>query len=231
VCWVSRSTRDRATEFGPWTFPVGGVVYGAVDQALFPRRATAPPWRGRLLYAGRLDPRKGVETAVRALPSLPGTTLEVLGPGSDEQRAHLDAVAAEVGVTDRVAFDAVARDQLAARYAAADAVVFPSQWEEPFGLVPLEAMAVGAPVVATAVGGASEFLVDGRNCVLFRPGDAADLASGVQVVAADPTRTVAGGFATAAWFALTPWVDVLEAWHAGEILPDRHFSLDDAGAR
>ena len=225
--WVSRFTRDRAVDFGPWTFPVGGVVYGALDLSLFPRRPEVPPWRGRLLYAGRLDPRKGVETLVRALPSMPDVSLEIIGPDAGGERARLRELAYILGAGDRVTFDTVARDELAARYAAADAVVFPSEWEEPFGLVPLEAMAVGTPVVATARGGSAEFLVDGRNCTTFAAGDPADLAAAVQRVAADPGRTVADGWTTAAWFDIDPWVDVLEAWHAlGEPQPDRAFSLD-----
>ena len=72
------------------------------------------------------------------------------------------------------------RGELAGRYRDADAVVFPSEWEEPFGLVPLEAMACGTPVVATGVGGSGEFLVDGVNCVRFRAGDPAALAAAVR---------------------------------------------------
>jgi glycogen synthase len=224
--WVSRFTRDRAVAFGPWTFPVGGVVYGAVDLSLFPRRREAPPWGGRLLFAGRLDPRKGVETLVRALPSLPDVSLEIIGPDAGGERARLRELAYILGAGDRVTFDTVAREELASRYAAADAVVFPSDWEEPFGLVPLEAMAVGTPVVATAKGGSAEFLVDGRNCTTFAAGDPADLAAAVQRVAADPARTVTGGWTTAAWFDIEPWVDVLEAWHLlGEPPADRRFAL------
>ncbi len=54
-----------------------------------------------------------------------------------------------------------------AELAAADALLFPVQWEEPWGLVPLEAMASGTPVVATGTGGSGEYLRDGDNCLVY----------------------------------------------------------------
>ena len=56
------------------------------------------------------------------------------------------------------------RAELRDVYAAADVVVFPVQWNEPWGLVPLEAMSVGRPVVASGTGGSAEYLRDGENC-------------------------------------------------------------------
>ena len=70
-------------------------------------------------------------------------------------------------------------------YAAADAVVFPVIWEEPWGLVPLEAMGIGRPVAATGRGGSAEYLEDGENALLFPAGDAPALAAAVERLAAD----------------------------------------------
>src|SRR5207244_1905325 len=92
ACWVSRSTRDRARDLSAWTFPVSGVVYGAVDLDVFPRRPSTPPWRGRLLYAGRLDRRKGIDTVVRALPLLPTATLEVRATDDGGRRREVEAL-------------------------------------------------------------------------------------------------------------------------------------------
>ena len=159
---------------------------------------------GRLLYVGRYDPRKGIETAIRALVHLDaGTTLEVQGTGDPAERDRLAAVALDLGVAERVMFGAVDRTALVERYRAADALVFPSEWEEPFGLVPLEAMACGTPVVATGVGGSGEFLLDPGNCVRFEAGDPADLAAAVRRLADDPVlreRLVDQGFRTARAF-------------------------------
>jgi glycosyltransferase involved in cell wall biosynthesis len=105
-------------------------------------------------------------------------------------------------VQDRVALHGrLARAEVPAAYAAADAVLFPVTWPEPWGLVPLEAMAVGRPVVATGTGGSAEYLRDGENCLLAAPGDPAALARAVARLQSDAAlraRLVAGGRATAA---------------------------------
>jgi glycogen synthase len=79
-------------------------------------------------------------------------------------------------------------------------VLFPVTWQEPWGLVPLEAMAVGRPVVATATGGAAEYLVDEHNALVVAPGDADALAAAVRRLAEDGSlreRLREGGAETA----------------------------------
>ena len=101
----------------------------------------------------------------------------------------------------RVEFRAGERDALHGAYAESDLVVFPVVWEEPWGLVPLEAMAVGRPVVATGKGGSGEYLADGENCLVFAPPeDPVALAASVSRLAADPAlraRLRQGGMHTA----------------------------------
>lgn len=219
-CFISEVTRRRAAEHSPWSMDDTTIVYSGIDRTLF----TAPdplqrerPWKGRLLYVGRYDPRKGIETAIRALAATdPMTVLEVQGTGDPVERDRLRTLARDLGVADRVVFGDVRRDHLAERYRAADALVFPSEWEEPFGLVPLEAMACGTPVVATGVGGSGEFLVDGENCVRFRAGDPEDLAASVRRLAGDAPlrgRLAARGCATARYFDVDALADVFEEWH------------------
>jgi glycosyltransferase involved in cell wall biosynthesis len=109
------------------------------------------------------------------------------------------------------------------RYGDADVCVFPSEWAEPFGIVPLEAMASGTPVVATGTGGSGEYLVDGDNCVLFQPGDVGGLAEGVRALAGDPAlraRLIAGGLATAARLTVDRLADQLEDIHDRAAGPD-----------
>jgi glycogen synthase len=79
-------------------------------------------------------------------------------------------------------------------------VLFPVRWEEPWGLVPLEAMAAGRPVVATATGGAAEYLRDGENALVVPPDDPVALAAAVRRLEDEGLRArlVAGGRATAA---------------------------------
>ena len=94
----------------------------------------------------------------------------------------------------------VAHADLPYAYAAADVVIAPSVVEEPFGLVPLEAMGLGRPVVATARGGAAEYLRDGVNALVVEPDDPAAVAAAVRRLADDPAlrgRLRHGGIATA----------------------------------
>jgi glycogen(starch) synthase len=241
-CFVSELTRTRAIEHSGWHFPDSTVVFSGIDRALFPRpRQTSRPWQWRLLYAGRLDPRKGVETLLRAMTLLPAeATLTILSQGEAGYRERLQGLASELGLGERVAFDRVDREAMAQRYGEADVVVFPSEWEEPFGLVPLEAMACATPVVATGMGGSGEFLLDDVNCVLFTARDPAALAGAVMALAGDPgrrSRLSEAGLTTAGQFDVERLTDVFEAWHdaaasrfAGGRPPDRRLDLSGVGA-
>ena len=123
------------------------------------------------------------------------------GSGPATLLAELAELAERLGVAERVTFaGAVARADLPALYERHDAVVFPVVWEEPWGLVPLEAMALGRPVTASGRGGSSEYLRDGENCLLHVPGDAASLAETVRRLAGDAAlreRLLAGGLRAA----------------------------------
>jgi glycosyltransferase involved in cell wall biosynthesis len=196
------------------------VTFSGLDRDDFPplrNDEAAGPWRGRLLYVGRLDPRKGVETVLRALARLPaGYTLDIVGPGEASYRGELDQLVDSLGLGSRVRFADVPREAVRARYLAADAVVFPSEWQEPFGLIPLEAMACGRPVIATGTGGSGEYLVDGRNCLLFTAGDHESLSRAIERVSTDPeqrARLIAEGTLTADGFDTDRLADVLEDWH------------------
>lgn len=178
----SEFQRQRVAECLPCR---GSVEQPGVDLELF-RPAPVTSWRGRLVYCGRLDSRKGVDLAVRALALVPNAQLRVVGSGDARYRAELERLAAELGVRDRVVIEQRDRHDLPAVYAAADAVLFPVRWDEPWGLVPLEAMAVGRPVVASARGGSGEYLEDGQNCLVSDPDAGPDaLAAAVAELATD----------------------------------------------
>lgn len=174
------------------------IAHPGVD---LPAAAPAPagPPR-RLLVAGRLEPEKGPDVAVRALAHLPATHRLVLdGPGDPH---HLQHLAADAGVADRLTVTRSAPEAMGEAYAAADAVLFCVRWPEPWGLVPLEAMAAGRPVVATATGGAAEYLRDGENALVVGVDDPEAVAAAVERLedAELRERLVAGGRATAARF-------------------------------
>jgi glycosyltransferase involved in cell wall biosynthesis len=171
----------------------------APDPAVFAPRPAAPPWRGELLAPGRLSPLKGTEDAIRAVAQLPGARLTLLGSGDP---APWRALADGLGCGDRVRFDGPApRPAVAAALARADAVLFAVRWDEPWGLVGLEALHVGVPVVATATGGSSAYLQDGRTCLRVPPAAPEAIAGAVGRLAASPAlraQLVAQGRAEAA---------------------------------
>jgi hypothetical protein len=164
-------------------------------------------WQWRLLWVGRVVEEKGIETAIHALSPLPTETmLEIVGLVDPAYRQHLEALAGTLGVASRLSFSLALRQQVRSRYQQADVTLFTSMIEhEAFGLVPLEAMASGCPVIATGVGGSSEYCLDGVNCVRVPPGDPAALALAVQHLAQSRDlrrRLVEGGLQTARAFTL-----------------------------
>ncbi len=181
------------------------ILHAGIEPAFLnaPSEPEAPAWRWRLLYVGRVVEQKGVRTAIECLPLLPAqASLEIVGEGDPRYRRELESLAARLGVSERVSFASPrARQELIATYREADVVVFPVVWAEPWGLVPLEAMALGRPVVATGRGGSADYLRDGENAKLFEAGDAAGLAAAIAALASDPElrrRLRAGGVETAA---------------------------------
>jgi glycosyltransferase involved in cell wall biosynthesis len=182
----SETVREK-TRAGGLRLPRSAVANPGIDERLF--RASEPrPWSWRLLCLGRLDPRKGVHVAVDALAKLPAeATLVIQGSGgADDYGRDLRARVAALGLSDRVSFSTASRERLPDVYAEADVLVFPVQWDEPWGLVPLEAMAVGRPVVASGTGGSKEYLEHERNCLVYTPPASAEaLAAAVERLSAD----------------------------------------------
>jgi glycosyltransferase involved in cell wall biosynthesis len=191
------------------------VVPCGVDTTLFtprgpvaPRTPAPPPdpaaprgERKRLLVLGRLVERKGQEDAVRALTAVPDAELVVVGgpPAAeldgDAEVRRLRGVADSLGVADRLVFTgAVARADVPAWIRSAD-IVLAVPWYEPFGITPLEAMACGRPVVATAVGGLQDSVADGVTGDLVPPRDPARLGAVLAALLADDARRAAYGAA------------------------------------
>lgn len=185
--FVSEYMRTSSLGLGLGIPPGGTAVAPSGIDPAFVNPAPPQPWRWRLLYVGRLDPRKGLETALRALTQLPAATrLAVYGGWDPTEERRLRALATDLGVDRRVHFAGQhGRERLMSAYAEADAVVFPVIWEEPWGLVPLEAMGRGRPVVATGRGGSGEYLRDNENCLLFPAEGAPALAASLRRLAED----------------------------------------------
>lgn len=158
------------------------------------RREAAPT--ARLLFIGRLDREKGVELLLRSFAALPdrarGVELRIGGQGP--LRPALEALARSLGIADRVAFlgwlDA---GSVEAELARAWALVVPSLWAEPLGLVAVEAVSRGVPVVVSANGGLAEIVEPGVTGLLFPNGDAGalvDCLGRIITGAAFPSRSL-----------------------------------------
>jgi glycosyltransferase involved in cell wall biosynthesis len=144
-----------------------------------------------LLEVGRLCNVKGQRELIAALPRLARDDVTLVLAGEDVEeggafRDELEREARDLGVSGRVRFLG-RRDDVPALIAAVDVLVLPS-WIEGLPLVVLEAMAAGVPVVATAVGGTAEALVDGETGLLVPPRDVDALGRALDELLADPER-------------------------------------------
>jgi D-inositol-3-phosphate glycosyltransferase len=179
------------------------VVPCGVDSDFFAPAGPALPRdeRHRLVVVGRLVQRKGVDDVIRALALVPKTELLIAGGpdicdlDTDPEAQRLMRLADRMRVSDRVTLlGRVARSELPALLRSADIVVC-MPWYEPFGMVPLEAMACGRPVVASAVGGMIDTVVDGATGTLVRPQRPDMLAHALRRLLGDPIRRAGYGLA------------------------------------
>lgn len=199
VVATCREEREELAEMGADPDRVSIVPCGVdLDEfaATGPAEPRTAPRHGgpshRIVTLGRLVPRKGADDIIAALRDIPDTELVVAGgsaPGdalADPGVERLRAAADEAGVADRVDFRGqVARDAVPALLRSADLLVC-APWYEPFGIVPLEAMACGVPVVASEVGGMRDTVVDGVTGAHVPPCDPAALAATARSLLADP---------------------------------------------
>ncbi|HEX2979019.1 MAG TPA: glycosyltransferase [Anaerolineaceae bacterium] len=151
-----------------------------------------------ILQLGRIVPRKGIETVIRALGELQRqynvrSQLIVVGGESDQpdpqitpEIGRLQAIAEEEGVLDAVKFvGRKSRRELKYFYSAADVFVT-TPWYEPFGMTPLEAMACGTPVIGSMVGGIKYTIADGETGYLIPPKDSEKLAERLNILFKNP---------------------------------------------
>lgn len=142
-----------------------------------------------LVFVGRLEKFKGVEYAIRAIPAVqtrfPDTTLTIVGDGSE--RANLEALVRELKLTSSVIFTGrLARTELPRVYADAMIMLMPSTGVEAFGLTGIEAMSIGRPVVASTIGGISDWLLHKETGFLVPPKDHTALSEAIIALFSDP---------------------------------------------
>ncbi|MEO5803898.1 MAG: glycosyltransferase family 4 protein [Verrucomicrobiota bacterium] len=178
IYFCSGALRDFTADAG---FEVrhGGVIYCPINIHRFagtPRTAAQP--LQRLLYVGRLTEDKGVMTALRAMALLRNKftgELAIYGHGDAEYEKQLKTFAEEKKLP--VIFESPRRpEEMPAVYNAHDALLFTSEWAEPFALTPLEAIASGLPVIGTTTGGSGELLRHEENALTYTAGNAEELA-------------------------------------------------------
>ncbi|MFF1830028.1 glycosyltransferase [Paenarthrobacter sp. NPDC058040] len=200
--WVIATCPDEVFELKALGIDTAKVSIApcGVDLMLFDGTAGPEPKTRthRILSVGRLVPRKGVDLVIQALPLLGqagyddvellivGGSGDALSLEEDPEAQRLRALTKELGVEDKVTMRGqVPRDAMPGIFRSADAVVC-APWYEPFGIVPLEAMASGVPVVAAAVGGLRETVVHQETGLHVPPRDPEAIADALSELLADP---------------------------------------------
>jgi len=210
------------------------VIPAGVDVGLFrpldkarSRRALGLTERRIVLSVGRIEPLKGLHTligAMAALADLDDTRLLVVGgePGSDIELERLSRLAAGLGLRDKVTFTgAVDQADLPTYYNAADVFVLPSYYES-YGLVALEAMACGVPIIAARVGGPKTFVKEGVTGYLIPWRCPEPYAQRLDILLANPALTESMGKAARATARTMGWDAV-----ASRILDLYTFQLEE----
>jgi phosphatidylinositol alpha-mannosyltransferase len=207
---VSPAAQEFAASALKLPLGVFRVVPNGVDVEAFASAAPLPeladPQRPLLLFVGRLEPRKGVDVAIRAFLRLRASSsrvrLCVVGDGPERSRAQ-EIIPPSIR-PDVLFVGRVAREALPRYHASADAFLAPATSGESFGIVLLEAMAAGLPVIASDLPGYRTVVKDGRQGRLVPPGDAFGLADAVSTLLANPAlrrAMAAEGRRTAAEYA------------------------------
>jgi glycogen(starch) synthase len=195
VVAVSQAHGATIARFDPELIPVLTVVLNGCPEPVQAPEQVVVNHAGvfRFAYLGRLVDTKGVSIALRALARVqaarPGSCrLSIAGDGPE--RPVLEAEAGTLGLTsDHVAFAGwIAPDANHAWLRQADAVLVPSTWEEPFGLVAVQAALAGRPVIASRVGGLAEIVVDGVTGWLVPGADPDALAARMLACIDSPDR-------------------------------------------
>jgi glycosyltransferase involved in cell wall biosynthesis len=195
VTAISTYTANRLREASgsalvPDVIPFGAAAGGAAGQA---RTTRAPERPFEVLFVGRLVERKGVHVLLRAIAAMRSEgSMRVHVVGDGPERGRLESLSAALGVTDTVRFHGALPDAaLAERFAACDAFVLPAVVDrkgdtEGLGVVLLEALSAGAPVIASEAGGITDIVRHGETGLLVAPDDPAALAGAIRRLRDDP---------------------------------------------
>jgi glycosyltransferase involved in cell wall biosynthesis len=200
---ISRLLKENLESQGV-PIPASEVIYQGIPISRFPCKEQIGKINRptRLLYAGQLHHYKGVHTLLQAanrIADMRGPDQVEVSIAGDGEKAYVDYLHQLArGSAARIRFlGRVPHTELPAIYRSHDIFVFPSIWQEPFGLTHLEAMASGTPVISTDSGGHREFIKDGENALVFDKDDEESLLD-KKMVECD--------------FSLERYVDSIEDW-------------------
>ncbi len=157
-----------------------------------------------LIYVGRLSAEKQIDHLKAALDQVPGTRLALIGQGPARQ-----SLEKRFAGTHTVFIGHLEGEALSQAYASADVCVFPSAIES-FGLVVIEALAAGLPVVAARVGGVSDIIREGENGYTFETGDISGLVAGVRKTVADEAQRKRMSVAARAFAETQSWPAMMD---------------------
>jgi len=209
---VSDHTREQLRDLYRFDESKLVTVPPGIDTDRFGQTTGAHPSvsddRTSILVLSRLDPRKGIDKAVRAFARLDGIDAELLIAGTGRLEFSLKELAEELGVRGDVQFlGFVPDEELPELYASADLFVLPSEYEG-FGIVFLEAMACGTPVVGTAVGGVPTAVDAGETGYLVERDDVAALADRMADLLLEPDTYDAMAQSSVEWAAAHDWREI-----------------------
>jgi glycosyltransferase involved in cell wall biosynthesis len=205
----------------------GGVIYCGVETGKFEQKTSYGSFK-KLLFVGRLSEDKDPMTAIRGVAKAReqglDVTLDLFGKGEPDYEQQLKDECAKLGLGDAAQFKSTTPEQMRRVYSEYDALLFTSNWGEPFALTPLEAMAARLPVVLVPDGGDVELGRDGENCVLAEAANPDSVAAAIQRLANDAAlreRIAAqAGEEVVEHYDLKPISEQIEAFLEGAIRAD-----------
>ncbi len=188
ILLVSRQELDMLPILGRYSgkvevIPNGIEISDESFDEVFERKRKDP---FKLLYVGRLEKRKGVDTAINVLAHLPEKTMELHIVGVGGYANHLSEISQRLGLADRVCFHGTLKsDDLRRLYLESHILLLLSEWES-FGISIIEAMSAGVVPIATRVGGIPSVIGENAGCLVDYPVDEKGVAEVVRQLYAEP---------------------------------------------